>query len=114
MKIAIPTESGKIYPHFDQSKEFTVYDIEHELVQSVETVEASEHGETMIDFLIAHSINVVVCGKIASRAKSALREKRIELVRGVCGEADQILVRYLSGEALGSLEADWAYDNFNN
>lgn len=114
MKVAIPTESGKIYPYFGDSKEFTVYDVEHELVQSIETVSAKECGGRMIDFLIAHSINVVVCGNIESNVKSALRERRIELVRGVCGDANNVLVRYLSGEALGSLEADWAYDNYNN
>lgn len=114
MKVAIPTESGKICPQFGYSKEFTVYDVEHELVQSVETVSPNVLGDQVVDFLIANSINVVVCGKIESEAKTHLREKRIELVRGVWGEADKILVRYLSGEVLGLLEADWAYDNYNN
>lgn len=114
MKVAIPTESGKIYPHFGDSKEFTVYDVEHEKVQSIEKLTAQGCGDKMIEFLMAHSINVVVCGKIESEQKSALRQRRIELVRGVCGEANQVLVRYLSGEVLGNLEADWAYENYNN
>lgn len=110
MRVAIPTENGMIFQHFGHSKEFTIYDVENELVQSREVVSTNGAGHgALADFLAEHSINVVISGNIGSGAKTALREKRIELVPGVTGEADDIMVRYLSGEQLGNPDTECSH-----
>lgn len=107
MRIAIPTKNGEIFQHFGQSQEFTVYEVESELVQSKEVLSTQgiEHGG-VIGFLVSHSIHLVISGKIGGGAKSALRTRRIELITGIVGNADEILCRYLSGEELGNPELE--------
>lgn len=103
MKIAVTTENGLVFQHFGHSKEFTIYEIENELVKSKESIstDGSGHG-ALADFLNIHSVDIVICGGIGAGAKSALREKRIEIVPGVEGKADDMVVRYLSGEKIGN------------
>ena len=56
------------------------------------------------DFLETQHINAVICADIRSAGKVLLRTKRIELIYGVTGITDDVMVRYLSGEALGTVE----------
>jgi len=56
------------------------------------------------EFLTKESINGVICGSIRSAARNILRTKRVELIYGVSGQADDVMVRYLSGENLGSVD----------
>lgn len=49
---------------------------------------------------------MVICGNIGSGAKNALREKRIELIPGVVGTADDMIVKYLSGEKMGNPDTE--------
>jgi predicted Fe-Mo cluster-binding NifX family protein len=103
MRIAIPTEDGNIFQHFGHSKEFTLYDIENEMVQQKQVVATNGAGHgALADFLTVHSVNMVISGNIGGGAKTALREKNIELIPGVTGKADDIIIRYLSGEELGN------------
>lgn len=101
MRVAIPTENGQICLFYEQAKEFTIYDVEIELVQAKETV--ALRGR-MADFLTKQEINGVLCAAIRSETKTLLRTKRIELTYGVTGNADDAMIRYLSGERLGTIE----------
>lgn len=103
MKIAVTTENEMVFQHFGHSKEFTIYEIENEQVICKKSLDtgASGHG-ALADILKANSVNVLICGGIGLGAKSALREKRIELVPGVEGKADEMVVKYLSGEKIGN------------
>ncbi len=105
MKVAIPTEQGQICPNFGSSVEFTIYDVEIELVQSKEMVAVAAEKD-LPAFLFSNSVNVVICKNISGNEKSALRGKRMELIWGVSGTADEVMVRYLSGERLGRGETE--------
>lgn len=102
MRVALPTKDGQIFLQYDKAKEFTIYDVEIELVQSKEIVSLEELS--IADFLERQQINVVICADIRSAGRTLLRTKRIELTYGVTGRADDVMVRYLSGEALGTVE----------
>lgn len=110
MKVALPTRDGKIEQIFARAEEFTIYDVEIELVSSKTTV--SVIGREFADFLTKEKINCVICGNIRSGARNVLRMKRIELIYGVSGDADESMVRYLSGERLGAVEENalWKMD----
>ena len=102
MKVAIPTKNGRIDQQYSRALEFTVYDVEIELVKQKEIIPL---GKTSIsDFLTEQGINAVICGNIRSSARNILRTMRIELTYGVIGEADEVMIRYLSGERLGNIE----------
>ncbi len=102
MRVALPTKDGQIFLQYDKAKEFTIYDVEIELVKSKEIVLLGDMQ--MADFLEIQHINAVICADIRSAGKTLLRTKRIELTYGVTGIADDVMVRYLSGEALGTVE----------
>lgn len=102
MKVAIPTKNGRIDQQYSRATEFTVYEVEIELVQKKEIIPL---GKTSVaDFLTEQGINAVICGNIRSTARNILRMKRIELTYGVIGEVDDVMIRYLSGERLGDIE----------
>ena len=102
MRVAIPTKNGRVYRQYHMAKEFTVYDVEIELVKAREVVPLG--NKTMAEFLTEQGINAVICCNIHSEGRTLLRTKRIELTYGVVGEADDIMIRYLSGEKLGDIE----------
>ncbi len=102
MRVALPTKEGQIFLQYDKAKEFTIYDVEIELVKSKEIVVLKEMS--IADFLDIQHINAVICADIRSAGKTLLRTKRIEVTYGVTGNADDVMVRYLSGEALGTVE----------
>lgn len=107
MRIAIPSEKGMVYQHFEHTPEFTIYEVESELIKNKEFVSTEGSGhEALADFLTVHSVNVVICGNIGSGVKNALREKRIELISGVAGTADDMIVKYLSGEKMGNPDTE--------
>ena len=60
--------------------------------------------KTIAEFLTEQDINVVLCANIRSAGRTLLRTKRIELIYGVTGNADEAMIRYLSGEQLGTVE----------
>ena len=110
MKIAMPTENGMIYQHFGHAQEFTIYEVEAELIKWKEVVSTEGSGhEALADFLTVHSVNVVICGNIGSGAKNALREKRMELIPGVAGNADDMIIKYLSGEKMGNPDTECSH-----
>lgn len=107
MRVAIPTKDGRIAQEYTRAREFTIYEVEIELVKKKEIISL---GKTKIaDFLTEQEINAVICGNIHSSARNTLRTKRIELTYGVTGGTDDVMIRYLSGERLGDIEenAHW-------
>ena len=102
MRVAIPTKDGEIFLRYSETKGFTVYDVEIELVKAKEVVSLGD--KTIAEFLTEQDINVVLCANIRSAGRTLLRTKRIELIYGVTGNADEAMIRYLSGEQLGTVE----------
>ena len=102
MRVAIPTKNGRIDQQYSRATEFTVYEVEIELVKKKEIIPMGK--TTVSDFLTEQDINTVICGNIRSSARNTLRTKRIELTYGVMGEADDVMIRYLSGERLGDID----------
>lgn len=110
MKVAIPTKNGMIEQIFSKAQEFTIYEVEIELVRKKTIVPFTDAD--FGDFLTKEAINGVICGSIRSGARNTLRMKRVELLYGASGEVDDIMVRYLSGEIIGAVEENalWKMD----
>jgi len=115
MRVAVPTKNGEIFQQFGKSGEFTIYDIEIVEVTLKEVVSIQEVGySALVDFLVLQSVHVLLCGDIGSGAKNALREKRIELIPGVIGNADEMMVKYLSGEQMGNPETECNHHGYEH
>ena len=92
--LQFPRKNNRIDPQYSRAAEFTIYEIEIELVKKKEVVPL---GKTAIaDFLTEQDINAVICGNIRSSARNILRAKRIELTYGVLGEVDDVMIRLSS------------------
>lgn len=103
MKVAIASEGTDVFQHFGHCKSFTIFDIEDERIINKAILDTSKSGhEALVNVLYENGVDVLICGGIGGGAKSALREKRIEIIPGVTGEVDSVLIKYLSGQELGN------------
>lgn len=98
MKIAVSYENGNIFQHFGHTKEFKIYDIKDNKIESEEVVfaDGSGHG-ALADFLLLRNVNTVICGGIGGCAKTALDNAGIKLYGGVFGNADEAVKSFLAG-----------------
>ena len=103
MIVAVTSKDGEVYQHFGHSEEFVLFEIDNGKVIERKAVPTDGQGHgALADFLKTHSVSAVICGGIGAGAKNALRDKKIELIAGVTGKIDEVMVKYLSGEKIGS------------
>ena len=101
MRIAVPYDSGNVFPHFGKSKEFIVYD-----GNKTEIIKVEQGGHAAIaNLLHENKINVVLCTGIGAPAKEALSRYGIHVFNGVQGNIDQRVKEYLSGNLEFDLNA---------
>lgn len=98
MRIAAAYTNGNINPHFGRTTELKVYEIDDGHVTDVRLLETQGigHGALALALNQLH-IDVLICGGIGPRAKSALTAVDIAIVPGVEGNADDALDAYLAG-----------------
>lgn len=99
MKIAVAYDNNEIFQHFGHSEQFKIYDVEDNKVikSEVVTTEGAGHG-AIVQFLVDHNVDTLICGGIGGGAKSALAENNIKLFGGVSGNADEAVNDLLAGE----------------
>ena len=107
MIIAVPTENGNIFQHFGKSVEFTLFDTENAVIKSQKAVDTSATGghSALVDVLKGSNAEVLICGGIGPGAIEGLASIGVEVVSGVSGKAEEAVVKYLSGEKIGSASA---------
>ena len=57
MRVAIPTKDGEIFLRYSETKEFTVYDVEIELVKAKEVVSLGD--KTIAEYLSGEQLGTV-------------------------------------------------------
>jgi len=98
-KIAIPTERGKLCPHFGHCAEFTIATVDNDkIIESVVlAAPVHEHGSHP-RFLAEQGCTELVCGGLGDHAKTLLAHANIEVHAGAPAIAvEQILQSYLDG-----------------
>lgn len=102
MKVAVTSENGMVFQHFGHCKEFTVFEVEDEKIVSKGMLDAGGNGHSALaHFLMEQGVEVLICGGIGVGARAELTKNRIELVPGTKGPVDEVMIQYLSGEAVG-------------
>lgn len=98
-KIAIPTNEGKLWPHFGKAPQVTFVTVEENKVTAKEVLDAPEHAHgAMPKFIKEHGGTEVLCGGLGQGAINILRELGIELHAGAPAIAiDDVVQQYLDG-----------------
>lgn len=98
MNIAITYANGEIFQHFGHTKEFKLYSVKDNKIESSRFLYAFEgdHG-ALAKLLAENGVNVLICGGIGGGAKAALAESGIELYGGCSGSADEAAEAFLKG-----------------
>ena len=103
MIIAVTTEGENIFQHFGKSPQFTLFETEDSRIKSEKVIDTSDSGHSaLIDVLKSNSVEVLICGGIGGGAVNGLTAAGIEVVAGVSGSVKDAVIKYLSGEKLGS------------
>ena len=97
-KIAVTYENGEVFQHFGHTKEFKFYTVEDKKIVDSEIVPTMGSGHSMLaDFLLLNGVTVLICGGIGGGAQAALAAAGIQLFGGVSGDADEAVLRFVSG-----------------
>ncbi len=97
MKVAVTYENGQVFQHFGHTKQFKIYQIENDTIQSSEIVNTAGSGHGALSgFLQNLGVQALICGGIGGGARTALKEAGIQLYPGVVGDADQSVAALLN------------------
>lgn len=98
MKIAVTYDNNEIFQHFGHSEQFKIYEVEDNKIVNSEIVatEGAGHG-AIVQFLVNHNVDTLICGGIGGGAQNALAENNIKLFGGVSGNADEAVNALLAG-----------------
>lgn len=102
MRVALPTKNNMIETPLERASEFTIYEVEIELVTKKEVIPVTH--QKLSTWFTDEKIDCVLCNHIDSHMRNLLRVQHIELTYGVSGETDDVMIRYLSGERIGKTD----------
>ena len=99
LRIAFPTSDHEhIDGHFGHTKEFAVYKIVNNQVQSIDYLTPPPHEPGVLPrFLGQHSVDVIVTGGMGKMAADLFKEQNIDVILGAKGRIDRNLQEYLNG-----------------
>lgn len=96
MKIAIPTDSGKVATHFGRAPKYTIVKIENREISEKKKIENPGHKPGYLPkFFNEKGIELMITSGIGKRAISLFDEFNIEIMSGVEGKVDEVIDRYI-------------------
>lgn len=98
-KIAIPTNEGKLWPHFGKAPQVTFVTVDNGKIADKEVLDAPEHAHgAMPKFILEHGATELLCGGLGQGAVNMLRQLGIELHAGAPAiDIDDVVNQYLNG-----------------
>ena len=101
MKIAIPTENGKLCSHFGHCERFVIIEVDQKTKTIIrqEDIKAPEHEPGLFPkWLAEKGVHSVIAGNMGQRAQKLFREQDIHVTVGAPVESAKDLVySYLEG-----------------
>jgi len=105
MKIAIPTENGKLCAHFGHCEKFAVFTTEGEKIVNEEFITPPPHEPgSHPRFLRDLGVNIIIAGGMGNRAQSLFTQNNIQVYYGVPAQDLKELVRTCISNELKSGE----------
>jgi len=115
MKFAVTTENNKVFQHFGQCKEFTIFDTEDGKITNKSLLDPNGVGHgALADILKNNGVSLLICGGIGGGAKDALKNAGIELVAGASGDVTLAALAYLSGELKNNADIQCNHHDHDN
>lgn len=101
MRIAIPIANGTLSDHFGHTEQFALVDVEPSTKQIIGSTELSAppHQPGLLPgWLAKHGVNLVIAGRMGSRAEALFQAASISVLAGVpAGTAAALVDQYLAG-----------------
>jgi len=102
MRIAIPIADERVSPVFDVARRLLVADADEGVVASrTEEALEEESPELRARRIAELSVNVLICGAISRPLESMLISAGVEVIPQTCGQVDEVLRTFLSGQLAG-------------
>ncbi|GAB4259689.1 NifB/NifX family molybdenum-iron cluster-binding protein [Thermincola ferriacetica] len=103
MRVAIPELFGKVNPHFGQSTNFSIIDLNNSEIVGMKTISA--HGlqhkyDQTAQLLQANQVDVVLAGKINKKCFNTLKNYGFLVISGVDGDIISAAIAYAQGELI--------------
>ncbi len=100
MKIAIPTKNNQVDDHFGHCDNFSIATIENKTLSSIESVPSPKGcgcKSNIIDTLKSKGVTIMLAGNIGQGAVNKINQANIKVVRGCCGNINDVITDYLNG-----------------
>lgn len=99
MRVAVACERGMVSRHFGHCECFCIYDIEDGQIVMSELVPNPGHQPGMLPrFLSDKEVDAVITGGMGGSAIEIFKQKKIDVITGVSGDALVAVERYLQGQ----------------
>lgn len=101
MKIAVPTQFGKLCDHFGHCEKFAVVETKDNEILEETYLEPPVHQPGAYPkFLAEHGVNVIIAGGMGNRAQSLFQQNNIEVCVGVNPAKPKELVKAYLADTL--------------
>ncbi len=99
MRVAIPQWRGRVSPVFDVAGNLLLIDMVGGRQQASQSLAIDmEQPQDRAHLLAQHGVRVLICGAISWPLERALLAAGIEVISQTCGEIDQVLAAFCSGQ----------------
>jgi predicted Fe-Mo cluster-binding NifX family protein len=100
MKIAMPTQGGRLSQHFGHSEQFAMFDVEDHSIRAREDVTPPPHEPGLLPrWLKERGVNLVITGGMGQRAHLLFEQAGIEVISGAPSDTPESVVdSYLKGD----------------
>ncbi|NLO10117.1 MAG: dinitrogenase iron-molybdenum cofactor [Clostridiales bacterium] len=98
LKIAIASDNCNVAEHFGHCESFMIFNVENNKIIGSETIVNPGHKPGFLpDFLHDIGVNVIISGGMGGGAINIFKEKNIEFIVGISGDAKIAVEEYLYG-----------------
>ncbi|MDD2510872.1 MAG: NifB/NifX family molybdenum-iron cluster-binding protein [Syntrophomonas sp.] len=102
MLVAIPKEGDMVCAHFGHCEEFTLYDTNAKTFKSV--ANPGHQPGFLPGFLKEQGVELVIAGGMGGRAQDLFAAQGIQLIVGISGKIEDVIVRFEKDELVSSGE----------
>ena len=106
MKIAVASEGKMVAGHFGHCEGFNIFTVEENKISSREFVQNPGHRPGFLpNYLNDLGVNVIISGGMGGGAIEIFNEKKIQVVTGVTGDAEDTVNQFITGKlkSIGSV-----------
>ena len=104
MKVAIPLYGNRVSPRFGYTKEFLIVELEgkKEIERKTLTMEIN-HPARMAGHFAREGVSLILSGGMNPYFQEQFRLRKIAVIWGLIGEADDVLATYLDGQVFSGM-----------